>query len=917
MGWGLFAVLSMAKISVSSWRYYQNSVTVGACEYYLAAGEQPGVWVGRGLDQLGLQPDGQVTEAQLEAVFGRALHPVTATPLGRPWRVDAVTGFDLTFSAPKSVSTLWALGGKTAAVQVTAAHRAAVTAGLTYLDEHAALSRRGTDGVEQITTSGLVAGLFDHRTSRAGDPQLHTHALIPNKLLSADGVWRTVDGHEMFHHLKAAGSIYQAALRSELHSRLGIGFVAPNAHGQAEILGIPADLMTAWSKRSAQIRAEAAPTIAEYETTLGRELNRAERAKVTKTAVLKTRQAKHAAPSLAVLHQQWKTEAAALGWDAVTLHQHLTTAVTKAAATTSPRRDHTRGNGVDPDLTADAVLAAGRRRAVFSRADLTVEIAARMPVTAATADQVRVAVEDCASRAVVPGVGYQNGGRVVHLGPVVSGVTPRASDARFSSTEVIVAESRILSYADVGRRDRNGVVPPTAITAERLAGLAADQAAAVAHLTTRGDLITVLVAPAGAGKTTTIGAAARIWETAGYQVVGLAPSARAAAELGKATGGPADTLAKWLHQQQRLPELTPEQQAGWMTTAKTVLILDEASMASTFDLHTLTRIALYAGAKVVLVGDPAQIGVINGPGGMLPALVAAGHGIELSGVHRFTNDWEADASLRLRQGDTTVVSTYAEQGRLHPVHNPDLAADEVFAHWQQARAAGGEVMMLARTRDDVDQLNALAKHAAQAVGDSHGPELRVGDTVFQAGDVIVTRRNQRSIPVGDSHVRNGDRYTILTTTETGALLVQHLTGRGATLLPPAYVTEHVQHGWASTIDAAQGATTDVAILLIRPGIDREHLYVGLTRGRHENHAYIASAAVDEHGHRPAVTASAQEVLVAALARSSQQDAAHTVADRVQQQEAPAITRVSPPSWNPSPELYMPTPKPDRGRGMSR
>jgi conjugative relaxase-like TrwC/TraI family protein len=119
---------------------------------------------------------------------------------------------------------------------------------LTYLDHHAALSRRGTDGVEQVVTSGLAAALFDHRTSRAGDPQLHAHALVPNKVLSADGVWRTIDGHEIYHHKKAAGAVYQAALRNELRSRLGVVFDIPNAHGQAEIVGIPADLMTTWSK---------------------------------------------------------------------------------------------------------------------------------------------------------------------------------------------------------------------------------------------------------------------------------------------------------------------------------------------------------------------------------------------------------------------------------------------------------------------------------------------------------------------------------------------------------------------------------------------------------------------------------------------------------------------------------------------
>src|SRR5450755_2306247 len=329
IGAGETTVLSSAKISRNSWRYYQDSVAVGACEYYLGAGEQPGMWVGRGLPALGLEPGGQVSEQQLEAVFARALHPVTGAALGRAWRADAVTGYDLTFSAPKSVSVLWAIGGATAQSEVAGAHRAAVLAALAYLDAHAAYSRRGTDGVEQIRTAGFAAALFDHRTSRAGDPQLHTHALVPNKLLCADGAWRTIDGHELFHHKKAAGVLYQAALRAELHSRLGVTFAAPNAHGQAEILGVPNEVMTAWSKRTAQIAAEAAPVIADYETTLGRALTRNERAAVTKTAVLKTRQGKEPAGSASMLHDRWQTEAAALGWGAETLH----TAVVAATKT--------------------------------------------------------------------------------------------------------------------------------------------------------------------------------------------------------------------------------------------------------------------------------------------------------------------------------------------------------------------------------------------------------------------------------------------------------------------------------------------------------------------------------------------------------------------------------------------------------
>jgi len=200
--------LSSAKIGTSSWRYYTDGVACQASEYYLGVGEAPGRWHGRGLEELGLAPGAVVSERELEALFARGLHPSHGSRLGRAWRSDGVTGFDLTFSAPKSVSALWALGDSVTAAEAMAAHRAAVRAGLAYLDAHAALSRRGTDGTEQVGSAGMVAAVFDHRSSRAGDPQLHTHALVLNKVRCCDGRWRTLDATELFAHKKSAGMIY-------------------------------------------------------------------------------------------------------------------------------------------------------------------------------------------------------------------------------------------------------------------------------------------------------------------------------------------------------------------------------------------------------------------------------------------------------------------------------------------------------------------------------------------------------------------------------------------------------------------------------------------------------------------------------------------------------------------------------------
>jgi conjugative relaxase-like TrwC/TraI family protein len=418
-------VLSSAKIGRSSWRYYQATVAGGACEYYSEHGGTPGRWHGAGLAPLGLVAGGEVQEWELEALFARAISPTTGEQLGAGWRDGSVTGYDLTFSAPKSVSTLWAIGDPAMVRAIEAGHGAAVRAALGYLEQVASWSRRGRNGIEQIGSGGYGAAVFDHGTSRTGDPQLHTHCLVVNKVRCVDGAWRTLDGREVYHHKKAAGALYQAALRAELTARLQVRFGPVSEHGQAEITGIPTEFMTFWSKRTTAVMADAAPTIAETEADLGRVLSPAERARVVKTAVLATRPPKpqHASGARRVV---WAAEASTAGWDRHRLTEAVSTAATVDAPASSPtsvsrsvvadgadggviavstggddasradpvRNDvigagSTRGVQVPDDanlrpvpdrvrLLADAVTAVGRTKAVWSRADLTVALAARI-----------------------------------------------------------------------------------------------------------------------------------------------------------------------------------------------------------------------------------------------------------------------------------------------------------------------------------------------------------------------------------------------------------------------------------------------------------------------------------------------------------------------------------------------------------
>jgi conjugative relaxase-like TrwC/TraI family protein len=849
-------MLSTAKIRTGSWRYYANQVGHGACEYFLGVGEAPGRWYGRGLDGLGLEPRGVVRDWQLESTFGRAIHPVAKQQLGRGWRADGVTGYDLCLSAPKSVSALWALGGPEIGAAIRAAHGAAVRAGLDYLDSHAAFSRAGRNGHTQVATDGFAAAVFDHRTSRAGDPQLHTHALVLNKLRCDDGSWRTIDGHEVYAHKKSAGVIYQAALRSELTRRLGIGWTEVSKDGQAEIAGVPQTMLQRWSTRAGQVAEESAPVIADYETELGRPLTSSERTSVAKVAVLKTRPGKEKVDIVGLI-ERWHAEAAELGW--------TPDRVLDAVRAADPR------SRAAPDvelLILDAVRTAGARKAIFTRSDLAAELAARIPAAVAVdAATILDWVQRLTDRALATS-------EAAELLPERDGPV-RASDARYASATTLAQELAIVSFAENGRRAGAAICPyPTVQAACERHQLDSAQERAVHWITRAGEQVSVLVAPAGTGKTTTLAAMVDAWRAAGRQVIALAPSARAAKELGQAAGLPADTVAKYLH----------ENAAGaWPVHPRyrlgrgAVLMVDETSMLSTADLHALAGHVQVVGGKLLVVGDPAQIAAIDAAGGMLPALADRLGAPSLTTVHRMDRLWERHASLQLRAGDPACIPGYLGHDRIHPIAPDADPCEQVFAAYRRLGRDGARVLLLARSHDDVDALNAYARQDAISRGEVCGDRLlTAGGRDWRAGDRLRVTRNDRRIPVGTDHLRNGDQFTVTGRTELG-LTVQRLDGPDTAVLPRDYLAQHARYGWASTIDSAQGATVDHSLLLARPGLDRTRLYVAMTRGRQTNHVYLAPEPDPEIAPRRGQprTADPAEQLAQMLDRTGDQAAAHT------------------------------------------
>ncbi|MDP9020990.1 MAG: relaxase domain-containing protein, partial [Actinomycetota bacterium] len=634
---------------------------------------------------------GEVSPEQLARLFD-AVHPDTGEALGATYRVradaDRVTGWDLTFSAPKSFSALWALGGGEVGMATREAHDAAVTAGLEYLEEHAAFSRQGKAGIRQVDTEGLVGAAFVHRTSRAGDPQLHTHVLVSGRVRCGDGMWRALDSRALHRELKPAGLVYQAALRAESEARLGVVWGPVDRKGQADIVGVPEELLSRYSKRRRAAEAEAKARIAESEVVLGRSLTAAERRGIYQRAVLVTRTAKtHPEVGDEGLHDRWRGDAEEAG---LASESWLGEVVDRRG----PRP------GIGPVVDDDAVVVEclaelSSSLSTWSRRHVVQQVARRAPAGLGGAEEARRWMERVADK--LPA--HPSVVRLAAPSPEPP-ADLRRRDGRsvyeahgaplFSTLATLAREQEVLDAAVAGRDAQRALahLEDTEV-AIALHGLDADQAEAVRRLTLDGESITCLVGPAGAGKSRTMGAAAEAWADRGIAVRGLAVSAAAAGVLETEADIASETIAKFLFEHDR-----PGGAEGrWRLGRNEVVVIDEAAMASSLDLARVVALATEAEAKVVLVGDHRQLGAVEA-GGLFRLLATETDAAELTGVRRFHALWEREASLRLRDGDKTVVEEYLQQGRVVG-GDREVMVEEALLRWELARARGDSVVVCA------------------------------------------------------------------------------------------------------------------------------------------------------------------------------------------------------------------------------
>lgn len=761
----------------------------------------------------------------------------------RPRRT-AVAGFDLTFSPVKSVSTLWAIAPREVAAVIERAHQAAVSDALTFIEHEALFTREGLNGARQVETRGLIATAFTHRDSRAGDPDLHTHVAVANKVQTLDGKWLAIYGNLLYESAVAASETYNTALERHLSETLGVWFAErPSAErGKRpvrEIVGVDPVLNQRWSKRRLDIDVRRGELAREFQQSHGRPPTPGEAIALAQQANLETRDAKHEPRSLADQRTTWRFEAA----DVLESETAIDRMVAAALNPTSTERETVSATWVQ--ATAERVVTElEAHRATWKvfhvRAETQRQVRGTDIPSGHVDEVVGWIIDDVLERLSV--------NLTPDRDPVSDPDELRRSDGTsvyrhsgrdiFTSQKILDAEQRITAAA--GRSDGRVVtadVVDVALLESAANGVSLNlgQAALVRDMATGGRRVQVAIAAAGAGKTAAMQVLARSWTDAGGHVVGLAPSAAAASALQSETGIVSDTLAKLVHELDTGHPSTLSATIG----PETLVVIDEAGMADTLTLARVIDFVLDRGASVRLIGDDRQLSAI-GAGGVLRDIATTHGALRLDELMRFSDPAEAAASLALRDGDSSGFGFYLDQDRVH-VGDTSTCTDGVFVAWSADRAAGLDSLMLAPTRELVSELNQRAR-AARLDGVPPRAEVELADgNCASVGDLVITRHNERRLAVSSTDwVKNGDRWAI-TGIRDGALAVRHTSSGLRMTLPALYVAEHTELGYASTVHTAQGLTADTMHGIVTGSESRQMLYTMLTRGRHANHIHLAIA----------------------------------------------------------------------------
>jgi conjugative relaxase-like TrwC/TraI family protein len=819
-------VASVGRISAGvGYDYLTKEVATSKHDYYAGHGEAPGVWAGRGLSALGLA--GEVAAEDMAHLYGRFVDPRSAgsdnevvlgqkvssrtlhagTP--REKVLEPVAAFDVTFSPSKSVSALWAAAtDEQVRSAVLDAHEAGVAAGLDYLEDNAGHGRAGKGGVRRVQSAGLVVAQFRHRTARStqpgvrvGDPQIHSHCAILNRLLCEDGTWRTLDGQAIYRHAHAAGALYGSVFELELSRSLGVEWQAPAAGERVpmrEIVGMPDSVRKQWSSRREQVLATYDRMVDKFRSTEHRSPTTREAFELRSRATVKSRLAKQ--QGNVELHAEWRN---VLSVDELNAIDNLAGSVELTAITGG------RLVAGSEQLGAAALQSLETQRSWWTRAHLFAEVAKL------TDDPTRDSIELDVERIVAGCVNLEADTDTDYAQP---------DTTKFTSPRIIAAEQFVLGEAS---RDADwsidAVLDPI---------LGDDQVDAVEAVTSARSQVTTVIGPAGAGKTTLLQSVAESYKAAGRDIRVLALAANAAQVVTEETGIAATTIATWRVGGVDLPR-------------NGLVIIDEASMVPTLTLRDLCRTAAFYNTRVALVGDYAQMGSPEA-GGLLRDLSALDSASLMTTVRRFTTPWEGDASKRLRAHDADVATLYATKGRIKETTQAD-AIDSVADAWFTDNEGGNNTLVVADTITDAADVSGACQQRlldAGHLGEHLG--TAADSNPVHVGDLLQTRQNTNDLFTTDGHkVLNREVWQVTGLNTAGDIVAKHSSSNRQVAIKPEYLGRSVVLAYGTTLAGAQGRTVDRGHVLITPRTAAQSVYVGMTRGRANNTAHVIT---DGHDH---------------------------------------------------------------------
>jgi conjugative relaxase-like TrwC/TraI family protein len=781
-------------------------------DYYLGTAEPKGRWI-VATDRFGAVNGAEVDDALFERLHGGVREDGTSLLSNGSRLTDRVKGYDLTFSAPKSVSVVWALSDEGRRVAIEEVQAEAVRSALAMIERHACVSRRGRGG-RHAEAVPMTAAVFPHGEARpaehidgqvSGDPQLHTHAVVLNLAPRVDGTVGTLDGRRLFAWKMAAGAVYHLALSNGLQ-RLGFDIIGIGKNGVFEVAGPSHDILEYFSARRAEVEAElrqvgvtsaAAPALA---------------AAVTKTSrrVKTSRQNRDR-------HDQWRRQAAERGLDAE-----------QVVAEAFSGRNAVRVTDAAEQLRGVLPAQLTQTQSVFERRELIAATAAALVGTGATVGDANRVADD-----------------LVHAGAIVELSADNVGEMRYSTPEMIRLERDILQLAQT--LSARSLAAPDTLLRDQLVverRLSAEQADAVSAATSSVALA-VIEGAAGTGKTTSLRPIVEAHRAAGYRVIGSATAWRIASQLRDDLGIEARATESWLA---RAAAGQP------FLDGQTLLIVDEAGQLSSRQMHAILAAVELAGAKIVLTGDRRQLQPIEA-GGALSIVARAIDVARINRVVRQREDWARQATMALADGDVeSALRAYADRGRVHMISGRRAAVAALVDIWEAADASS-KPLVLARTNGDVFEINAEIRARLRDRSALHGPEFVI-QAVGPSGHA-----QQLHLAVGDEvrflsrndelGVVNGTcaSVTDVRQTETGDVGIHARVGSSDIHFTPKDIADEsgrarLGHAYASTIYAAQGMTVDRALVLIDAASNRHDAYVALSRARVATDIFVDRLAID-------------------------------------------------------------------------